>query len=84
MISGRVWAKQAWGDYWNWDPKELWSLATWLIYTGYLHFRALYGTRFARTNSLMAVGGAIAVVLTLLWVNLAAKIFPGMHVYTQS
>ncbi len=84
LILGAVWGKIAWGDYWNWDPKELWSLATWLVYTGYLHFRALCGTRYARANSLMAVGGAVAVVLTLLWVNLAAKIFPGMHVYTQS
>jgi len=84
LILGAVWGKIAWGDYWNWDPKELWSLATWLVYSVYLHFRAMYGSRFARANSVMAIAGAVAVVLTLLWVNLADKLFPGMHVYTQS
>lgn len=37
MITGAVWAKKAWGDYWSWDPKETWSLITWLAYLVYLH-----------------------------------------------
>ncbi len=37
MITGAVWAKKAWGDYWSWDPKETWSLITWLVYLAYLH-----------------------------------------------
>ena len=38
IISGSVWAKQAWGRYWGWDPKETWSLITWFVYGIYLHF----------------------------------------------
>lgn len=37
MVTGAVWAKKAWGDYWSWDPKETWSLITWLAYLVYLH-----------------------------------------------
>ena len=39
MIMGALWAKQAWGDYWTWDPKETWAAATWLSYLLYLHLR---------------------------------------------
>jgi ABC-type transport system involved in cytochrome c biogenesis permease subunit len=83
LVLGAVWGKQAWGDYWNWDPKELWSLATLLVYVGYLHFRAFYGARYAASNALLAVGGVLAIIITLLWVNLADKLFPGLHAYTM-
>jgi ABC-type transport system involved in cytochrome c biogenesis permease subunit len=43
LILGSVWGKQAWSGYWGWDPKELWSLASWLVYVGYLHFRYMFG-----------------------------------------
>lgn len=39
MLIGAIWANQAWGHYWTWDPKETWAAATWLLYLGYLHFR---------------------------------------------
>ena len=39
MVMGALWAKEAWGDWWGWDPKETWALATWLGYLGYLHLR---------------------------------------------
>merc|ERR1719380_334792 len=39
IISGAVWANEAWGNYWSWDPKETWALITWLVYAGYLHTR---------------------------------------------
>ena len=81
LLLGAWWGKVAWGDYWNWDPKELWSFATWLVYLGYLHFRYMFGTKHPRVNSTFAVCGAMFVVLTLLWVNLASKIFPGLHSY---
>jgi len=80
LILGAVWGKIAWGDYWNWDPKELWSLASWLIFIGYLHFRYTYGRRHARANSTLVLLGMAAIVCTLLWVNLA-KIFSGLHSY---
>jgi ABC-type transport system involved in cytochrome c biogenesis permease subunit len=80
LMLGALWGKLAWGDYWNWDPKELWSLITFLVYLVYLHFRSLYGARHPRASSVLAIAGCLAVILTLLWVNLS-RLFPGMHSY---
>ena len=38
-----IWAQQAWGRFWGWDPKEVWALITWLVYSGYLHLRMTRG-----------------------------------------
>ena len=80
LILGAWWNKIALGDYWNWDPKELWSFASWLIYVGYLHFRFMYGRKFAKVNSSIVLAGLLAIIITLLWVNLS-KIFAGLHSY---
>jgi ABC-type transport system involved in cytochrome c biogenesis permease subunit len=82
LILGSWWGKLAWGDYWGWDPKELWSLASWLVYVGYFHCRYMFGKKYARINSSLAVLGLAAIVITLLWVNLS-RIFPGLHNYTS-
>jgi len=81
LVLGAVWGKMAWGDYWNWDPKELWSLAAWLVFLGYLHFRSLYGRRYPRANASWVLAGVAAIVLTLLWVNLAGLFGGGLHTY---
>jgi ABC-type transport system involved in cytochrome c biogenesis permease subunit len=80
LILGSWWGKLAWGDYWGWDPKELWSLASWLVYVAYLHFRYMFGRKHARINSSLAILGIVMIVLTLLWANLS-KIFDGLHNY---
>ena len=80
LVLGAVWGKLAWGDYWNWDPKELWSLATFVVYVAYLHVRSLYGARHSLVTSGLALAGLLCVILTLLWVNLG-RIFTGMHSY---
>jgi ABC-type transport system involved in cytochrome c biogenesis permease subunit len=80
LVLGSWWGKLAWGRYWGWDPKELWSLASWLVYVGYLHWRHMFGAKHARINSLWAMTGMLAIVVTLLWVNLS-RIFAGMHSY---
>ena len=82
LILGSVWGQQAWGDWWGWDPKELWSLASWLVYVGYFHFRYLFGKRFSRINSLWAILGLLVIIITLLWVNLS-RLFLGMHSYAM-
>jgi ABC-type transport system involved in cytochrome c biogenesis permease subunit len=82
LVLGSWWGKIAWGDYWGWDPKELWSLASWLIYVLYFHFRYMFGKKYARINSVLALAGMAAIVITLLWVNLS-RIFPGMHNYAS-
>jgi len=81
LVLGAVWGKIAWGDYWNWDPKELWSLVSWLVFLGYLHVRYMNGKRFPRLNCALAVLGLAAIVLTLLWVNLARIFGGGLHSY---
>jgi ABC-type transport system involved in cytochrome c biogenesis permease subunit len=88
LILGSVWGKLAWGDYWGWDPKELWSLASWLVYVGYFHFRCMsrkgcltaFGKTRPRINSIWAIVGMAVIVITLLWVNLS-KLFIGLHTY---
>jgi len=80
LVLGSVWGKLAWGDYWNWDPKELWSLAAWLVFLAYLHVRPLAGPRRPRLGLVLVLVGAAAIVVTLLWVNLAG-LFSGLHSY---
>ena len=80
LVLGSVWGKLAWGDYWGWDPKELWSLASWLVYVGYFHFRYMFGKKYARINSFWAIAGMVVIVITLLWVNLS-RLFGGLHSY---
>jgi ABC-type transport system involved in cytochrome c biogenesis permease subunit len=80
LLLGSFWGQFAWGDWWGWDPKELWSLASWLVYVGYFHFRYMFGKRFSRLNALWVISGLICILITLLWVNLS-KLFPGLHNY---
>ncbi len=77
IITGSVWAKYAWGDYWSWDPKETASLITWMIYTIYLHARMMAGWR-GRRLAYISIVGFISVVFTFLGVNL---LLPGLHTY---
>jgi len=80
LILGSYWGQLAWGDYWGWDPKELWSLAAWLVYVGYFHFRYMFGKKYPRINSTWAIAGMTLIVITLLWVNLS-RLFPSLHSY---
>ncbi|MHC4738449.1 MAG: cytochrome c biogenesis protein CcsA [Planctomycetota bacterium] len=80
LILGSWWGKLAWGDYWGWDPKELWSLASWLVYVGYFHFRYMFGKKHARINSIWVIAGMAVIIITLLWVNLS-RLFVGLHSY---
>jgi len=80
LVLGSWWGKLAWGNYWGWDPKELWSLASWLVYLGYFHWRYMFGRKHPHINSFWAILGMIAIIITLLWVNLS-RLFPGLHSY---
>jgi len=80
LVLGAWWAKICWGDYWGWDPKELWSLISWLVFVGYFHFRYMFGTRYPRVNAVVVISGLVAIVLTLLWLNLSS-IFESLHSY---
>ncbi len=77
IITGAVWANEAWGTYWGWDPKETWSLITWLFYAAYLHSRYTRGWRGTRA-ALLSIVGFLAVIFTYLGVNL---LLSGLHSY---
>jgi cytochrome c-type biogenesis protein CcsB len=77
LIFGAIWADQAWGKYWTWDPKETWSLITWFFYAFYLHSRLMRGWR-GKKVAMVAVLGFIAVIFTYLGVNL---LLSGLHSY---
>lgn len=77
LIFGAIWADQAWGKYWTWDPKETWSLITWFFYAFYLHSRLMRGWK-GRKVAAVAVLGFIAVIFTYLGVNL---LLSGLHSY---
>ena len=83
LVLGMWWGKRAWGVYWNWDPKELWSFISWLVYLAYFHFRYMFALRFRRANCAFLMAGLAAIVLTLLWVNLARIFSGGMHSYAS-
>ncbi|MCS7307320.1 MAG: c-type cytochrome biogenesis protein CcsB [Aquificaceae bacterium] len=77
IILGAAWANEAWGGYWSWDPKEVWSLIVWLFFGAYLHARQMLGWKGKRT-AWMVVFGFITVLICFFAVNL---FFPGMHSY---
>ncbi len=77
IITGSIWAEYAWGSYWSWDPKETWSLITWLVYAALLHQRLTVGWR-GRKAAWLAIIGFILVLFTFLGVNL---LLSGLHSY---
>lgn len=79
IVTGAIWAEYAWGSYWRWDPKETWSLITWLVYVLYLHMRSVYGWRGLRAVNL-AILGFLVLVFTFVGVNL---LLPGIHSYAS-
>jgi cytochrome c-type biogenesis protein CcsB len=77
IIAGAIWADQAWGRYWGWDPKETWSFITWVVYAGFLHARATAGWR-GRRAAYIQVAGFCCLMFNLVGVNLWIT---GLHSY---
>jgi cytochrome c-type biogenesis protein CcsB len=77
IIAGAVWANEAWGSYWSWDPKETWAMITWLMFAAYLHARITRGWQ-GRKPALLAASGFVVVWICYLGVNLLGK---GLHSY---
>jgi cytochrome c-type biogenesis protein CcsB len=80
IICGAIWAESAWGRYWGWDPKEIWSFITWVFYAGYLHARATPSVR-RRVATYLALLGWAALVFNQFIVN---YFFTGLHSYAGS
>jgi cytochrome c-type biogenesis protein CcsB len=73
LITGPIWAHQAWSSYWNWDPKEVWAFITWVVYAAYLHARTTAGWR-GRNAAILALVGTLT-----LWFN-----FIGINYFSSS
>ncbi|HYI34574.1 MAG TPA: c-type cytochrome biogenesis protein CcsB [Glaciibacter sp.] len=78
LMAGSIWAEKAWGRYWGWDTKEVWTFIIWVIYAGYIHARATRGWRGSRSAWLAIIGFA-AVMFNFGVVNV---FFKGLHVYS--
>lgn len=77
IVLGAIWAEQAWGSYWSWDPKETWALITWIVYAVYLH---VYRQRawLGKPVNMIVIAGFILVIFTFFGVN---YLMPGLHSY---
>ena len=78
IVLGAIWAEEAWGSYWTWDPKETWALITWIIYVIYLHLHNRPGWR-GRNSAWLVVGGFLLVLFTFFGVSL---LMSGLHSYS--
>jgi len=77
LVSGAVWANEAWGSWWSWDPKETWALICWLVYAAYLHTRLIRGWQ-GRKPALVAAAGLVVIAVCYIGVNLLGI---GLHSY---
>jgi cytochrome c-type biogenesis protein CcsB len=77
IIMGAIWADEAWGRYWGWDPKEIWSFVTWVVYAAYLHARATAGWK-GRKAAVLSLIGFAALLFNFFGVN---YMFSGLHSY---
>lgn len=77
LVFGMVWAYKAWGTYWSWDPKEVWSLITWFVFALYLHTRIVMGWKGKR-SAIIAIIGFLAALFTYFGVN---YLLSGLHSY---
>ncbi len=84
IIFGAVWANETWGSYWSWDPKETWSLITWMVYAAFLHTRLVAKWRGSKT-AWLAVAGFVAVLICYYGVNIILPKYTegGLHSYGQ-
>lgn len=77
---GAIWAKEAWGAFWSWDPKENWALITWFVYLIYLHMRYVKGWKGRRAAILSIIGFAV-IIMTYIGVNYLPSAQSALHAY---
>jgi cytochrome c-type biogenesis protein CcsB len=81
LITGPIWAHQAWSSYWNWDPKEVWAFITWVVYAAYLHARTTAGWR-GRNAAILALVGTATLWFNFIGINYFSS--SSQHSYAQS
>lgn len=82
MLTGALWAKQAWGEYWSWDAKEAWAAATWFIYLGAIHLRLLR-PKATRAFCLLLIVGFLSLQMCWYGVNYLPSAAKSVHSYNQ-
>lgn len=80
MLSGAIWAKQAWGHFWNWDPKETWALITWLVYLLYMHMR-LYRKGSERLMCFLLIFAFVCLQMCWWGINYLPSAQDSLHTY---
>ena len=83
MLSGALWAKEAWGDYWTWDPKETWAAVTWSVYLLYIHLR-LYKKVKAKWLNLLLIIGFLCLQMCWYGVNYLPAAENSIHTYSNT
>ncbi len=78
LVAGAIWAQKAWGAYWTWDPKEVWTFVVWVVYAAYMHARATAGWE-PRKAMWIAIAGFLTVIVNFAVVNV---FFVGQHSYS--
>nr|WP_255596532.1 cytochrome c biogenesis protein CcsA [Flavobacterium potami] len=83
LLFGALWAKEAWGHYWTWDPKETWAMLTWLGYLMYIHLRYRYPNK---TKAILITLAAAFIILLLCWfgVNYMPSAAQSVHTYSNT
>ena len=80
LITGPIWAHEAWSRYWNWDPKEVWAFITWVVYAAYLHARATAGWK-GRNAAILAIVGLVTLWFNFIGINYFST--TSMHSYAD-
>lgn len=78
LAAGAIWARDSWGRYWGWDPKEVWTFVIWVVYAAYLHARATRGWTGTR-SAWLSIAGFLCVLFNYFIVN---TLFEGLHSYS--
>lgn len=81
LITGPIWAHEAWASYWSWDPKEVWAFITWVVYAAYLHARATAGWK-GRNAAILALVGMATLWFNFIGINYFST--SSMHSYAQA
>jgi cytochrome c-type biogenesis protein CcsB len=81
LITGPIWAHQAWSSYWNWDPKEVWAFITWTVYAAYLHARSTAGWK-GRNAAILALVGTATLWFNFIGINYFSS--SSQHSYAES
>ena len=83
MLTGAIWAKEAWGHYWSWDPKETWAVITWMLYLLYIHLR-LFGNTKRKWLPLLLILSFLSLQMCWYGINFIPSAKESVHLYNKN